>query len=283
MQHESTTKKHILYNCWKHKVIIDKVQEIHNTFNLSFTPYCSTLMKTAGVNTPSSSCCSDPDQQHHRGHQQPLGDPRPHGGRAEERDGDPEHHHRGPASEGLGALPGSEELHHIRRSVKKKRFRSWLWGQKNNVYLTWLVPKWDNSVFLYGLNVSLERNLKSPSTPLVGLNPLQVPLWLAVCVSNKHSFPDLQVKRHQDVEIQTFLNVFSDRSRKDFMGNMCMGKNYQHEGQTKLNVQWRHLQVLEVCSVQLSRRVTHDRTHHEPYLAVSIRNSFGWKMCFSKR
>lgn len=59
--------------------------------------------------------CPDSDQQHHRGHQQPVGDSRPHGGPAEERDGHPQHHHRRPPPEGLGALAGPEEHHHIRR------------------------------------------------------------------------------------------------------------------------------------------------------------------------
>lgn len=48
-----------------------------------------------------------------------MGDPRPHGGPAEERDGDPQHNHRGPPPEGLGALTGPEEPHHIRRSDKR--------------------------------------------------------------------------------------------------------------------------------------------------------------------
>lgn len=47
-----------------------------------------------------------------------MGDPRPHRGPAEERDGDPQHNHRGPPPEGLGTLHGPEELHHIRRSAK---------------------------------------------------------------------------------------------------------------------------------------------------------------------
>lgn len=46
-----------------------------------------------------------------------MGNPRPHGGPAEERDGHSEHHHRRPPAEGLGALHGPEEPHHIRRSV----------------------------------------------------------------------------------------------------------------------------------------------------------------------
>lgn len=58
--------------------------------------------------------CPDSDQQHNRGHQQSVGDPRPHRGPAEERDGHPQHDHRGPAPKGLGALPDPEEHHHGR-------------------------------------------------------------------------------------------------------------------------------------------------------------------------
>lgn len=60
-------------------------------------------------------CHPDSDQQHYRGHQQPMGDARPHGGPAEERDGHPQHHHWRPPPEGLGALAGPEEHHHIGR------------------------------------------------------------------------------------------------------------------------------------------------------------------------
>lgn len=74
-----------------------------------------------------------------------MGDPRPHGGPAEERDGDPQHNHRGPPPEGLGALHGPEECHHIRRSAKK--MDAWSNCCKRapvlHIYLTriWLFPK----------------------------------------------------------------------------------------------------------------------------------------------
>lgn len=45
-------------------------------------------------------------------------DPHAHADTAEERAGDPEHHHRGPAAEELGAFRGVEEPHHTRRSAQ---------------------------------------------------------------------------------------------------------------------------------------------------------------------
>lgn len=44
-----------------------------------------------------------------------MGDAHPHRGAAEERDGDPEHNHRGPPFEGLGALHDYEEPNNARR------------------------------------------------------------------------------------------------------------------------------------------------------------------------
>lgn len=68
-------------------------------------------------------CHPDSDQQHHRGHQQSVGDARPHGGPAEEWDGHPQHHHRRPPPERLGALAGPEEHHHIRRWAEKHPYK----------------------------------------------------------------------------------------------------------------------------------------------------------------
>ena len=80
-----------------------------------------------------------------------MGDSRPHGGPAEERDGDPQHNHRGPPPEGLGALSGPEEPHHIRRSAEKNVHMAAL-SAKEPLFIKHLfkqdlaAPKGDNSM-----------------------------------------------------------------------------------------------------------------------------------------
>lgn len=133
--------------------------------------------------------CSDPDQQHNGGHQHFMGDPHPHGSSAKERDGDPQHNHRGPPPEGLGTLNGPEELHCNRRSANNNGCLS------ANLYLTriWVFSKGDKSVLHSGPSVTPERLLRNPSASLVGPEaPSNWPSRLLIC--SKHWFGDLRVK-----------------------------------------------------------------------------------------
>lgn len=159
-----------------------EVQHLCSKVRTQYILYCkpnfTTLWRSlTAVNTPSvgTSCCSDPDQQHNRGHQHFMGDPHPHGGSAEEWDGNPQHDYRRPPPEGLGALHGPEELHHIRRSAKMNGclFRLLLWVQKSPLFrylvnqdLT--VLKGDYSVLQFGQCVTPEGHLSSISASLVG-------------------------------------------------------------------------------------------------------------------
>lgn len=117
-----------------------------------------------------------------------MGDPRPHGGPAEERDGDPQHNHRGPPPEGLGALTGPEEPHHIRRSDKRYGCLFRLLREKSHLLTSQMFPK----------GTFPKWHLSIPSASLVGPN---VPTKFT-CGQLKCSCPvsvDLGICRSKDI------------------------------------------------------------------------------------